>query len=289
MKTIFNLLSTLLLCTYLLGCTSSGDQEKYTPCPIHSKKITAKNNHIILIVGQSNTHSGIGLDTKIDTADKRIKQLSWTKNGESAITKATIPLDHPTLVPGKIGFGTTFSNLYAQAYLNNGDTIFIIPCGYGGSGFSRNNWNKGDLFYNKSVQRTLEVLKNHPNSSLTAILWHQGESDVMNPSYEATLNLFIQNIRNDLGYPDVPFILGGMVPYWTEQNEARTRTQKIIEKTALLNKNTGYANPYIPFVIQKEDDEVDEIHYSAAGQRELGKRYFEAFNCVVNKLSSEQK
>lgn len=40
---------------------------------------------------------------------------------------------------------------------------------------------------------------------------------------------------------------------------------------------TGYANPTVPFVIEKENKNVDTIHYNANGQRELGKRNFEEY------------
>ena len=57
----------------------------------------------------------------------------------------------------------------------------------------------------------------------------------------------------------------------------------IISSSIERHDYVGYADPESPFVIQKEDNTIDEIHYDAKGQRELAKRYFEEFVKIIER------
>ncbi len=270
----------------IAGCNYENDmvvieEQEYEECLIFDSSKYQSKYHVILIVGQSNTHSGTGLDRSIDIANERIKQLGRFGERNYKIVGAIEPLDHHTLSVEKIGFGLTFSNLFAQSYLQGNDSLYIIPCGFGGTGFKDNKWNKGDTLYEDAIERTQFILNKYPDCTLSAILWHQGEKDVGNENYELALTSFIENLRNDLGFPNVPFILGGMVPYWTQQNSSRIHQQSIIAAVKDNVPNTGYADPNVPFVIEKGDNSIDQIHFNANGQREMGRRYFNAFNCIL--------
>jgi hypothetical protein len=91
----------------------------------------------------------------------------------------------------------------------------------------------------------------------------------------------IVGFRKDItGNQDVLFILGGMVPYWVAQSSAAGVLQSIIANTPNRVMNTGYASPYYPFEIHKENDEFIAVHYNAKGQRTLGQRYFNVFDSL---------
>jgi|TARA_B110000858_G_scaffold131657_1_gene149729 hypothetical protein len=231
---------------------------------------------IVLIVGQSNTHSGIGLNSELDTTEDGISQLGRFGADDMQIISATEPLQHHTKDDNKIGFGLTFSKLLKE-FLDLPSRILIIPCGYGGTGFRDNHWNQGDYLYADAVNRVTTVIENNPESVLTSILWHQGESDVGSPSYETDLDNFIINIRNDLNAANVPFILGGMVPFWVDQTIERKQQQQLIMTAVNRHNYIGYTNPELPFRIEKQDNFFDVVHYDAEGQRELGKRYFNEY------------
>lgn len=236
---------------------------------------------IILVAGQSNTHAGLGLDETIDSPESGIYQLGRFSNN-MCIVQACEPLDHHTKGPGMIGFALPFSKLLKQHEPNGGD-ILIVPCGYGGTGFIDHSWNKTNALYEDAVARVNHVLAQYPNAVLTAVQWHQGETDVVlnNPDFQASLDQFINDLRTDIGHPEVPLIVGGMVPYWVQQATNRQVGQAIIADTPNRHINVGYADPNIPFVVEKPDNTFDEIHYSAAGQRELAQRYFTAYLDVV--------
>lgn len=236
---------------------------------------------IIIVAGQSNTHAGLTLDRKIDIADKNTFQLGRFSIHDHLIIPANEPLHNHTIQDDKNGFALTFSKLLNN-YEKNGNPKLIIPCGSGGSSIPK-NWNKEGFFYNDLIERTKFVIEKFPKSKIKLILWHQGEADVGNPNYTSLLDTFIQNMRSDLNTEDLPFIVGGMVPFWVSKETRRIEQQTIIKNTPLRVKNTAYADPEIPFIIEKEDNSFDEIHYSAAGQRKLGKRYFNAYlNLIKN-------
>lgn len=232
---------------------------------------------IILVMGQSNTHYGFGIDPVLDATHPLIQQLGRFDTNNYKIIPAKEPLDHHTKKNNRIGFALTFAKFYANEYLEDGRQILIIPCGKSGSGFHNNKWNKGDPFYNDAVARTLFVLTNYPNSKLSVILWHQGEDDVNNMGFQEKLDDFIFEIRNDLDAQNIPFILGGMVPVWANKSLCRAQAQFIIQDTPNRIENTGYADPALPFLIEADTVEENEIHFTAEGLREMGARYFLEF------------
>lgn len=269
MKTIIGLV--------LVALCSVACKEKNMVC-IETELVNPK---LVLLVGQSNTHAGLGLDENLDAPVDGIYQLGRFDNN-NCIIQACEPLDNHTKTEGRIGFAFTFTK-QLQGYLQGTDDIIIIPCGYGGTGFIDGNWNKTDPLYEDAIARTDHVLAAYPNAELTAILWHQGETDVVlnNPDYQSSLDQFIQDMRTDLGAPEVPFIVGGMVPYWVNQAPERQAVQNILKDTPQRHVNAGYADPDLPFVIAKSDNTFDEIHFDAAGQRELGNRYFAEYLEIV--------
>lgn len=236
--------------------------------------------NVILIAGQSNTHAGIGFNSNLDSPISEIKQLGRFGEDNMRLIEAKEPLQHHTAENNKIGFGLTYAKLLFE-YLNEDKKIIIIPCGYGATGFQNNRWNKGDDLYEDAVKRVKNILSYNSENKLISILWHQGESDVSNSNYQNNLDNFITNIRNDLEAENIPFILGGMVPFWVNQNSSRINQQMIISSSINRHDYVGYANPELPFIIQREDNTFEQIHFDANGQRELGKRYFQEFIRII--------
>jgi hypothetical protein len=214
---------------------------------------TVRAYDIVLIAGQSNTHYGLPFDPKKDTGHPRVKQLGRFNGQDMEIIDAVEPLDHHTRQYNRNGFGLTFAKLMVE-YLEDDRQILLIPCGYGGSGFIGNRWNKGDDLYEDVIFRVNSILEDHAESRLVAILWHQGETDVSNGSHQKDLDDFIKDMRNDLGADTVPFILGGMVPYWVNKTSTRQLHQEIIATAVERHVNVGYADPEQPFLIDKPDD-----------------------------------
>ena len=271
------LLALITLCVVFNSCTS----DDRTINEFKTLDLEDDSFDIILIAGQSNTHSGLGLDKSIDTPHDSVYQLGRFGDNDLKLIGAIEPLDHHTKGDAKIGFGLTFAKELVNSKLSK-NKVLLVPCGYGGSSFRANQWNKGDYLYEDAVMRVNYLLKKNSNNRLLAVLWHQGESDVGQSNFQGNLDHFIEDIREDLGDKELPFILGGMVPYWVNKNQKRIDQQLILQNTRLRIKNVGYVDPNLPFVIEKNNNEVDEIHYDASGQRELGRRYYQEYVNLIN-------
>lgn len=232
---------------------------------------------VILVVGQSNTLSGVGYVDRLDRGDPKLFQLGRYLDEDYKIIAASEPFQHYNYyaVTGKIGFVMQFAKLYSK---NNPDrNILIIHCGEEGTGFSNHHWSPGEKNFDDAVDRTNYVINKYHGSKLVVILWHQGEQDVGFSGYQYYLDSMIKSMRNSIvhtGGGVVPFILGGMVPYWVAQDPTRQAQQKVIADTKNRLPMIGYADPTSPDAIVKKDKDKEPYHFDAAGQRELGKRYY---------------
>ncbi len=232
---------------------------------------------IILIIGQSNTHYGAGLDAAIDTPHDKVKQLGRFGANNLQIIPAVQPLDHKTKTADRIGIGLPFAKEYADEFLDDDREVLLIPVAVGGTAFIKSDWNKGDDYYQDAVNRFQLSHQQHPQNQLVAILWAHGESDADwdNVNYQEQLDRFIIDLRSDLRAPEVPFLLGGMVPEFAESGPEKQLVQSIIKDTPNRIENTYYVDPTNPFIIPADTAEL--VHFDAAGIREMAKRYWEVF------------
>jgi Carbohydrate esterase, sialic acid-specific acetylesterase len=237
---------------------------------------------IFVVMGQSNTLVGLGYDSILDHGHPRIFQFGRYQENDLKVISSQDPLENHDVIENNVGFAMTFSKWYVHEFLLSDRNLMIIPCGKGGSGFGDGNWNRGNDLYADAVMRINYVLKNYPGSEIKAILWHQGEDDVDNSSYQSALDSMIVNLRKDCKTNYViPFILGGMVPFWVDQSENRKILECIIKDTPNRISQCSFADPREPCRISKKHDEIDDIHYDAMGQRILGVRYFEAYKNLL--------
>jgi hypothetical protein len=184
-----------------------------------------------------------------------------------------------------VGFAWTFARLYADAYLEPGRKVLLVPAASNASGFLNGQWNRGNPLFRDAVERVNHCLKTYPGSRMKAILWHQGESDVsFGTGYQNALDAMIANMRLALHAENnttIPFIAGGLVPYWTEVNPRFKVIDSILRALPARLPRTGFADPRLPFVIKKPNDAFDAIHFDADGQREMGRRYFEVYKNLL--------
>ena len=245
---------------------------------------------IILLIGQSNTLAGTVDDSSAltENIDPRIFQLGRFGTDNHVVIPAKDPLQNITPVNGCIGFASTFAKLYADCVLQPGRKVLIIPCGAVSTGFSNNHWNRGNDDYSDAVQRANFALDSFANSRIVCILWHQGEQDVKfgTTAYQGAF----ENMRNGLfidikakNLDSIPFILGGLVPYWVQTNPQYQHIDSALMGECQRLPLIGFADPTIPFVIQKPDNTVNAIHFDGNGQIEMGKRYFAQYQKLSGK------
>lgn len=236
---------------------------------------------VVAVLGQSNAHgAGVGLDRAgLDAPHPRVHQWAASGRSKNSIVAGSNPLFHE--VPSKaVGFGPTFAAYLADT---TGRPVLLVPYARGDSAFARVNgisWDPADtearvnLFWD-TMQRIRTGLATKPGSELVAVLWHQGESDVpltSGPVYAEKIDSVIDTVRAEFG--DVPFVVGQMVPDEIESGDAN---YAVIDAVHADTPRRRKGVVFVPGPEGMYNSETEKIHYNGAGQRELGRRMWEAF------------
>ena len=145
--------------------------------------------------------------------------------------------------------------------------LVVNACG----GSSINSWLKGskDGYYEEALSRVRIAMKQ--GGVLKAILWHQGEADCSNPeAYKQKLISLVKDLREDLGMPNLPVVVGQISQWnWTKREAGTVPFNQMIKKVSSFI-------PYSDWVSSKGlgwyKDEKDP-HFNTEAQLLLGKRY----------------
>lgn len=236
---------------------------------------------VFLIAGQSNAlGAGLGHDAVLDRAHRNVHQFAGAGRKAGQVLTGAHPLWHHTRAPG-VGFGVTFGNLHAEA---TGRPVLLVPVARGESGFVPQNgfsWDVEDHpdtfnLFRYACRQLDTAVAGGSGRVLRAILWHQGESDVrqgMNSDeYLERMDALITGFRRR--FRTVPFILGQMSPDrmaeygggYLDINAAHQAIPRRVELSAFVEAPSGMFN-----------STDDKIHFNAAGQRELGRRYYDEY------------
>lgn len=241
---------------------------------------SADGYDVFLIAGQSNAlGAGLGFDAKLDRPHDLVHQFAGSGRKAGRVLVGEHPLWHHTRAPG-VGFGPMFGRLHAEV---TGRPVLLVPAARGESGFHPQNgfsWDVEDHDWITSLFRfacsqVSAALAAHPGSRLRGILWHQGEADVREldgAEYATRLDALISGFRAELG--TVPFVLGQMSPDRMAEfgggypaiDAAHRATPQRQPLTAFVEAPSGMFN-----------SADDKLHFNAAGQRELGRRYYLAY------------
>lgn len=213
---------------------------------------------IYLLMGQSNM---VGRDIATigqQTTDPRIGYLA----GDGKWYVAIEPIHD-----GGSGIGPGIPFAREMLKQDDGIRIALVPSAVGGSALRR--WEKGAPLYEEAVRRARIAMQ---SGELAGVLWHQGETDSdiaeTAASYEMRLTQMFTALRQDLGKPDLPVVVGQLGPF------ARIPYVEVV-KAALVRvpgdlPSVGFADS------AGLTDRGDWLHFDAASQEKMGQRYAEA-------------
>lgn len=176
--------------------------------------------------------------------------------------------------PDRITSGINLAESFAYQYgVDHNVDVGIIPCADGGSSLSQ--WMPGTLLFDHACYMAELASR---TSTIAAVLWHQGESDcdeVAEPLYKARLTEMLGALRDRLNLHDVPFIIGGLGDFLQDFSEHfakfSLRINAILESMADDKELIGF----VPATGLSGNP--DNMHFSAAGLREFGLRYYDEF------------
>jgi hypothetical protein len=229
-------------------------------------KVGIEKREIYLLIGQSNM-AGRG---PIEAQDEGVIEGCELFNAAAAWEPATNPLNAYSTIrkdlelqqlnPG-YGFALRMREVHPDI------TLGLVVNARGGTNI--NDWEKGDLYYEEAVSRTLAALDDG-ESRLAGILWHQGEANSSQTNtYMGKLVTMIEDLRADLGEPDLPFVIGEL-----ERDDVTVEVKDRPLNDVLILLPTMLPNTAVATTEGLET--LDGTHFDSAGQRELGRRYADA-------------
>ncbi|WP_417016302.1 sialate O-acetylesterase [Alistipes sp.] len=228
---------------------------------------------LVLCIGQSNM-AGRG---PMDAAAADTLQGVYLFNDRGAFERAVDPMNRYSnirkeLSMQQVGPVGGFAARYHEA---TGEAIGVVVNARGGS--SIEEWLPGSA--TDYAARALERLREaQPWGDVVAVLWHQGEANSAHPErYEAQLRRLIDLVREACGNASLPVVFGEISrwnwtgrPEGTEPFNAMLRALRIPHTACVSSEG-----------LEPMKDESDP-HFSAASQRELGRRYAEALLRLEN-------
>ncbi|MBO7304922.1 MAG: sialate O-acetylesterase [Clostridia bacterium] len=228
--------------------------------------------HSFLMIGQSNM---AGRGEISDVAPINNFRCYMLRNGRFIRMREPINPDRP-IFEGTFRSGISLAASFADEFAReNQARVGLIPCADGGS--SINMWLPGTIFYDHALLLTRLAMR---TSTLTGILWHQGETDaaagMSAEEYEEKLKTLISSLRRDLG-SNLPFVMGEISDKITEAEAKKTAILEINRALINVAKTThGCAIASVSDLTLKPDG----LHFDSKSLRELGKRYYVAYASV---------
>tara|TARA_B100001057_G_scaffold390738_1_gene398779 strand:- start:5403 stop:6230 length:828 start_codon:yes stop_codon:yes gene_type:complete len=267
---------------FLASILITGGLQAKEPVKVPSSK---KDFHLFLLMGQSNMSGGVGLAAGDTKPVPQVLKMRWVKEGEvSKWAPGAHPL-HPRRPNKKARFGPGLS--FAEAYLANkpGVTVGLIPMAWGGRSIAQ--LSKGSEIYCDAIRHMKAAMQ---VGTLKGVLWHQGESDTVEQTrtdaYENRLHRLIEDVRKDLGNPQLPFIVGNLAEFYGtgKDHKAPDRVARITKIKEILRRLPKKV-PHTGFVESTGCSSAAraKVHFDRKSSLLMGKRYAKVYDDMFGK------
>lgn len=218
---------------------------------------------LVLCVGQSNM-AGRGY---LDDAARDTLPGVFLFDADGCFEPAVEPLNRYSSVRKelsmqRVGPAGSFAAVFAAA---SGRPVGIVVNARGGT--SIDEWIGFDGRLLDSALLRMRAARQW--GEVAAVLWHQGEADARRPErYGVRLRLLAERLRAELGDPELPFLFGEIARWnWTRRPEGTAPFNAMLRTLHLPCSACVSSEGLSPM------KDTDDPHFSAAAQRELGRRY----------------
>lgn len=220
----------------------------------------------VLLIGQSNMAGRGFLTPENRIANARIKKLvngKWWNMFE--------PVN-----PDRITAGANLAPTFALEYLKYTENdVGLIPAADGGTCIAE--WQKGQPLYENALFQAKMAMR---SSTLKAILWHQGESDSHAdrvPLYKERFLKMLDNLKSDLGIPDIKIYVGGLGEYLVNYAPGSDLSHMWQDINKILMEIANEREDVVFVPAEGLKSNPDNLHFDTESLREFGRRYFEAY------------
>ncbi len=211
-----------------------------------------KDMDLYLLIGQSNMAGR----AQITEAEQRPLDGVYLFDGQGGWVEASNPLNrfspvHKGMHKQRLGPGYSF----AKALRNESPdrSIGLIVHARGGSKIEQ--WTRGSRCYDSALKRA-KAAQNA--GTLKGILWHQGEDNRDDPEYLPKLEKLVQQLREDLKQPELPFVAGQI-----------SKAPGINAQIAQLPEK----QPHCAVVSAEGLSTADKVHFDTPSALLLGERF----------------
>ncbi|MBQ9150848.1 MAG: sialate O-acetylesterase [Clostridia bacterium] len=226
--------------------------------------------HSFLLIGQSNMagRGVIGDVPPIENENCRMLRMGrWQKMREPINTDRGI-------FEGKVRSGVSLGASFADEVAKRmGWQVGLIPCADGGTRIDQ--WKPGEILFDHAVMMAKLAMR---TSTLSGILWHQGESDCHSDegclAHKEKFHAMITALRRELCAEELPLIIGELSHWFDPKYELENRHLTINRQYHDL------AAELSPCAIVSSEGlsmKPDGLHFDAAAQRIFGVRYADAY------------
>lgn len=242
------------------------------------------NFYIFLCFGQSNMEGNARFEGQDTVADPRFQVLEAVDCPNLGRTKGNW---YPAVPPlCRCNTGLTPVDYFGRtllAHLPDHIRVGVINVAVGGCKielFDKNHYqsyvstapdwlvNMAKEYDGNPYKRLVDMAKRAMNDGvIKGILLHQGESNTGDTGWPQKVKTIYENLQKDLGIGTVPLLAGEVVS--ADQNGKCASMNSIIARLPAILPNSG--------VVSSAGCQAgpDHLHFTAAGYRELGKRYAE--------------
>jgi len=247
--------------------------------------------HVILGFGQSNMDGrGTPYGPTTDPIDNRVFMFAYSGTYKNMIMPAGDPLPGQGGYPSGLGPLSGFGRILASKLPEN-HKVLLVPAAIGGTAFESgtNRWKTATTPDANNLWLQAMNHMGRVTAALTALgdtyyidaaLWLQGETDgdnnVSGATYQADLDALIDATRTSLALPNLPFIVGQMVPDYLDTG-TRNAINAVHAGTPARKTKTAFAQG-LPGQAQNND----QNHYNAVAARFMSQSMFNAYLRVVN-------
>ena len=238
-----------------------------------------KNFHLFLLMGQSNMSGGVGLAAGDTQPVPQVLKMRYAKEGEEPKWAPGAHPLHPRRPNKKKRFGPGLS--FAETYVADkpGVVVGLIPMAWGGRSIEQ--LGKGSGIYSDAIRHAKAAMQ---AGTLKGVLWHQGESDTVEQTrtdaYEKKLHRLIEDVRQDLGNPQLPFIVGNLAEFYGtgKDHKAPDRVARITKIKKIL-RSLPKKVPHTGFVESTGCSPAAraKVHFDRKSCLLMGKRYAKVY------------